>query len=129
MYDSAYTGRSTPTRGLILCHHNLHTLNTCMKDFGSKQKSDKSIAMRNWTICPDMSFVYAEMLPSWADHLLPQVSLNYSNTLPAQCKCRRIEHMQEGENVKRNHGTGFSTHPHTHFILSPNFANACLQAC
>ena len=41
-----------------------------MKEFGSKFFFDKMTAMR--TIFPNMAFVYAQMVPSWADQLLLQ---------------------------------------------------------
>ena len=39
-------------------------------------------------------FVYAYLVPSWADQLLPQLLMEQFDTLPKQC--RHIEHMHEG---------------------------------
>ena len=41
-----------------------------------------------------MAFVYAWIVPLWADQLLPQHLMEQFDTLPIQC--RHIEHMQEG---------------------------------
>ena len=43
---------------------------------------------------PNKAFVYAYMVPSWADQLLSQLSMEQFDTLPIQCK--HIEHMHEG---------------------------------
>ena len=55
---------------------------------------DKMTAMRTWTIFPYMAFVYAKIVPSWADQLLPQLLIEQFDTLPSQY--RHIEHMHEG---------------------------------
>ena len=78
-----------------LCLHNIGTLNICMKEFGSeKYFFDKMTAMRTWTIFPNMAFVYALIVPSWADQLLPQLLIEQFDTLPVQY--RHIEYMHEG---------------------------------
>ena len=41
-----------------------------------------------------MAFVYAWIVPLWADQLLPQLLREQFDTLPIQC--RHIEHMHEG---------------------------------
>ena len=41
-----------------------------------------------------MAFVYAWIVPLWADQLLPQLLIEQFDTLPIQC--RHIEHMHEG---------------------------------
>ena len=41
-----------------------------------------------------MAFVYAKIVPSWADLLLPQLLIENFDTLPSQY--RHIEHMHEG---------------------------------
>ena len=41
-----------------------------------------------------ISFVYAWIVPLWADQLLPQLLMEQFDTLPIQC--RHIEHMHEG---------------------------------
>ena len=41
-----------------------------------------------------MAFVYAWIVPLWADHLLPQPLMEQFDTLPLQC--RHIEYMHEG---------------------------------
>ena len=43
---------------------------------------------------PNRAFVYAWIVPSWADQLLPQLLMEQFDTLPIQC--RHIEHMHEG---------------------------------
>ena len=39
-------------------------------------------------------FVYAWIVPLWADQLVPQLLMEQFDTLPLQC--RHIEHMHEG---------------------------------
>ena len=41
-----------------------------------------------------MTFVYAWIVPLWADQLLPQLLMEQFDTLPIQC--RHIEHLHEG---------------------------------
>ena len=41
-----------------------------------------------------MAFVYAWIVPLWADQLLPQLLIEQFDSLPIQC--RHIEHMHEG---------------------------------
>ena len=41
-----------------------------------------------------MAFVYAWLVPLWADQLLPQLLMGQIDTLPAQCG--HIKHMHEG---------------------------------
>ena len=48
---------------------------------------------------PNKAFVYAYMVPSWADQLLPQLSIEQFDTLPIQY--RHIEHMHEGVWLKK----------------------------
>ena len=46
-----------------------------------------------------MAFVYAWIVPLWADQLLPQLLMEQFDTLLLQCRllqCRHIEHMHEG---------------------------------
>ena len=43
---------------------------------------------------PYMAFVYAWIVPLWADQLLPQLLMEQFNTLSIQC--RHNEHMHEG---------------------------------
>ena len=43
---------------------------------------------------PFMAFVYACIVPLWADQLLQQLLMEQFDTLPIQC--RHIEHMHEG---------------------------------
>ena len=49
---------------------------------------------------PYMAFVYALMVPSWADQLLPQLFMEQHDTLPIQC--RHNEHMHEGVRFRKN---------------------------
>ena len=46
-----------------------------------------------------MAFVYAQIVPSWADQLLPQLLMEQCDMLPIQC--RHIEHMHEGVWLKK----------------------------
>ena len=41
-----------------------------------------------------MAFVYAWIVPLWADQILPHLLMEQFDTLPIQC--RHIEHMHEG---------------------------------
>ena len=49
---------------------------------------------------PKWAFVYALMVPSWADQLLPQPLMEQFDTLPIQY--RHIEHMHEGVWFRKN---------------------------
>ena len=80
---------------LILCRYNADTLNICMKEFGSQK-----IILTKWQLWelrqlfPYMAFVYAWMVPLWANQLLLQLLMEQFDTLRIQC--RHIEHMHEG---------------------------------
>ena len=66
-----------------------------MKEFGSEKIIfDKMTAVELSQFFPNMAFVYAWMVPSWANQLLPQLLMQQLDTLPIQC--RNIEHMHEG---------------------------------
>ena len=47
-----------------------------------------------------MAFVYAWIVPLWADQLIPQLLMEQSDTLPIQC--RHIEHMHGGGRFGKN---------------------------
>ena len=59
---------------LILCQYNVDTLKICMKEFGSQK-----ISLTKWQLWelgqlfPYKAFVYALIVPLWADQLLPQI--------------------------------------------------------
>ena len=80
---------------LILCRYNADTFNICMKEFGSQK-----IILTKWQLWelrqlfPYMAFVYAWIVPLWADQLLLQLLMEQFDTLRIQC--RHIEHMHEG---------------------------------
>ena len=80
---------------LVLCWYNVDTLNICMKEFGSQK-----IILTKWQLWelrqlfPYMAFVYAWIVPLWADQVLLQLLMEQFDTLPTQC--RHIEHMHEG---------------------------------
>ena len=80
---------------LILCRYNADTLNICMKEFGLQK-----IILTKWQLWelrqlfPYMAFVYAWIVPLWADQLLLQLLMEQFDTL--QIQCRHIEHMHEG---------------------------------
>ena len=80
---------------LILCRYNADTLNICVKEFGSQK-----IILTKWQLWelrqlfPYMAFVYAWIVPLWADQLLLQLLMEQFDTLRIQC--RHIEHMHEG---------------------------------
>ena len=65
----------------ILCRHIEHL----MKEF--------IIFVELRQLFPYMAFVYARIVPLWADQLLPQLLMEQFVTLPIQC--RHIEHMNE----------------------------------
>ena len=71
---------------LILCQHNVDTMNICMKEF--------IFLVELRQLFPYMAFVYAWMVPLWANQLLPQLLMEHFDTL--QIQCRHIEHMHEG---------------------------------
>ena len=71
---------------MILCRYNVDTLNIYMKEF--------IIFVELRQLFPCMAFVYAWIVPLWADQLLPQLLMEQFDTLPIQC--RNIEHMHEG---------------------------------
>ena len=80
---------------LILCRYNADTLNICLKEFGL-QKIIRS-KWQLWELSqlfPYMAFVYAWIVPLWADQLLLQLLMEQFDTLRIQC--RHIEHMHEG---------------------------------
>ena len=80
---------------LVLCLYNVDTLNICMKEFGfEKIIFDKITAVRTRQFFPNKAFVYKQIVPSWADQLLPQLLMEQFDTLPIQC--RHIEHMHKG---------------------------------
>ena len=54
-----------------------------------KKKFDKMTAVRQ--LFPYMAFVYALIVPLWADQLLPQLSMKQLETLSIQCL--HIEHI------------------------------------
>ena len=57
-----------------------------MKEFGSEKIIfDKMTAVRNRQFLPNKAFVYAQMVPTWADQLLPQFLMEQFDTLPIQC--------------------------------------------
>ena len=52
----------------MLCHYNVDILNICMKEFDLEIIiSDKMTAVRTRQFSPNKAFVYALMVPSWAD--------------------------------------------------------------
>ena len=61
-----------------------------MKEFGSEKIIfDKMTPMRTY-----MAFVYAWIVPLWANQLLPQLLMEQFDMLPIQY--RHIDHMHEG---------------------------------
>ena len=52
------------------------------------------------SLFPYMAFVYAQIVPSWADQLLPQLLIQQFETMPIQR--RHIEHMHEGVWLKND---------------------------
>ena len=81
---------------LILILYNIDTLNICMKEFCL----EKNNFLQNYS-CENLdnfflnrAFVYAWIVTSWVDQLLPQLSMEQFDTLPIQY--RHIEHMHEG---------------------------------
>ena len=82
----------------MLCHYNVDILNICMKEFDleiiiyDKMTAVHVLELRQFS--PNKAFVYALMVPSWADQLLPQLLMGQFDMLPLQY--RHIEHMHEG---------------------------------
>ena len=68
---------------LIQC---IDTMKICIKEFIS------FVELRQ--LFPYMAFVYAWIVPLWADQLLLQLLMEQFDTLPI--RCRHIEHMHEG---------------------------------
>ena len=80
---------------LILCRYNIDTLNICMKEDGSQKIIlTKWQLWELWQLFPYTTFVYALIVPLWADQLLPQLLMKQFDTLSIQC--RHNEHMHEG---------------------------------
>ena len=93
-------GRSTPTtafNGAIW--YFAYTIKTHWT-YAWRSLVGKKIFLTKWQLWelrqlfPYMAFVYAWIVPLWADQLLPQLLMEQFDTLPIQC--RHIEHMQEG---------------------------------
>ena len=67
---------------LILCRYNADTLNICIKEFGSQK-----IILTKWQLWelkqlfPYMAFVYAWIVPLWADQLLLQLLMEQFDTM------------------------------------------------
>ena len=61
-------------------------MNICMKEY--------IILVELRQLFPYMAFVYAWIVPLWANQLLLQLLMEQFDTLPIQC--RHIEHMHEG---------------------------------
>ena len=61
----------------MLCQYNVDTMNICMKEFIS------FVELRQFF--PYMAFVYAWIVPLWADQLLLQLLMEQFDTLPIQC--------------------------------------------
>ena len=59
-----------------------------------KKKLTKWKLLELRQLFPYMAFVYAWIVPLWADQLLPQLLMEQFDTLRIQC--RHIEHMHEG---------------------------------
>ena len=80
----------------MLCHYYIDILNICMKEFDLEIIiSDKMTAVLNLdNFSLTNAFVYALMVPSWANQLLPQFLMEQFDMLPLQY--RHIEHMHEG---------------------------------
>ena len=86
---------------LILCIYNVDTLNICMKESGWK-----NFFLTKWQLWelrqlfPYMAFVYAWIVPSWTDQLLPQILMEQFDTVYIQC--RHIGHLHEGVWFRKN---------------------------
>ena len=82
---------------MILCLYNVDVLNICIKEFCSKKCHNYSYENLEKNF-PNIAFVYAEIVPSWVDQLLPQLLIQQFDILSAQC--RHIEHMHGGYWIK-----------------------------
>ena len=67
---------------LILCQYNVDTMNICMKEFIS------FVELRQ--LFPYMAFVYAWIVPLWADQLLLKLLMEQFDTLQIQCRTLNI---------------------------------------
>ena len=97
--DGAFMGWSTPTTLLmeqfdtlpIQCRHIEHMHEGV---WFTKNNFDKWQLWELRQLFPYMAFVYAWIVPLWADQLLLQLLMEQFDTLRIQC--RHIEHMHEG---------------------------------
>ena len=84
-----------------------------------------------------MAFVYAWIVPQWADQLLPQLLMEQFDTLPIQC--RHIEHLYEGVYIfffvftdsteiffSKLRSAGFNYNLPSFFLLTPYCAGVYL---
>ena len=71
-----------------------------MKEFGSEKILTKLQLWELRQFFLNLAIVYALMVPSWADQLLPQLLMEQFDTLPI--KYRHIEHMHEGVWFRKN---------------------------
>ena len=77
------------------CLHNVDTFNIFMKEFGSNNFDNilDNISLI-WLL-----YIYAYIVPSWADQLLPELLFGQFDTLLSPCQ--HIVHMHEGVKFKK----------------------------
>ena len=78
---------------LTLRLYNIDRLNICMKESGWIFLFWQNDSYENFDNFPLYGFVYAWIVPSWADQLLTQLLMEQFDMLPIQC--RHIEHMHK----------------------------------
>ena len=80
----------------VQCRHIEH-----MHEGGwfTKNNFDKMTAVKTKTFFPNKAFVYAWIVPLWADQFLPQLLMEQIDSLPIQYT--HIEHMYEGVSLTK----------------------------
>ena len=103
-YDSAYTGRSTPTTAFDgAMWHFVYTMWTHWT-YAWRSLVHKSLLLTKWQlwelrqffrlVSTKRGYACAIIVHTWANQLLPQLLMAQFDTLYTQC--RHIEHMHEG---------------------------------
>ena len=96
----------TPRKLCLWWVYCFHVVRPCVRAFVRNVLFpvylEESLLDLNQTLqtCSYRAFVYALMVPSLVDQLLPQLLMEPFDTLPIQC--RHIEHMHKGVWFRRN---------------------------
>ena len=81
----------------IQCRHIEHMHEGVWFRKNNIWQNDSSENLDNFSL---IRCLYMQMVPSWADQLLPQLLMEQFDTLPIQC--RHFEHMHEGFWFRKN---------------------------